>query len=230
MCGLSKHIHLLLHCGKPSSLSGISFLSIVGTQMRAFHWCAGGPQLLARPAVSWHRVVWEMWSLPKYNFILWLAIMGKLRTRDRLTFIPLDPACVFCRHGMESHGHLFFACVWSGGLWAKIKSWLRIGRRMTTLNSAIHGLSPQRCNMELRMRRVALAITIYLLWEERNRRIYEGKTREVDTVFIRFQILFYTVYYFHDTDQLKLQVGWSSLHGVLACMVSFSWCSQLVGP
>ena len=159
------------------------------------------------PAVSWHRVVWETWSLPKYNFILWLAIMGKLRTRDRLTFIPLDPACVFCRHGMESHGHLFFACVWSGGLWAKIKSWLRIGRRMSTLNSAICGLSAQQCNMELRMRRVDVAITIYLLWEERNRRIFEGKNREVDTVFRRFQILFYTVYYFHEADPLNLRVG-----------------------
>jgi hypothetical protein len=52
--------------------------------------------------------------------------------------------------------------------------------------------------MEFRMRRVSLAITVYLLWEERNRRVFEGKTREVDAVFRRFQILFYTVFYFHE--------------------------------
>ena len=122
--------------------------------------------------IPWHRVVWEQWSLFKYSFILWLAILGKLRTRDRLRFIPLDPACVFCSHGVESHRHLFFACVWTGGLWAKIKSWLRISRRMFTLNSAIRGLSAQRCNMEYRMRRVSLGTTVYLLWEERNKRIF----------------------------------------------------------
>jgi hypothetical protein len=36
--------------------------------------------------------------------------------------------------------------------------------------------------MEFRMRRVSLAITVYLLWEERNRRVFEGKTREVDAI------------------------------------------------
>ena len=60
--------------------------------------------------VSWGRVVWEQWSLPKYSSILWLAILGKLRTHDRLRFILIDPTCVFCRHEEESHGHLFFAC------------------------------------------------------------------------------------------------------------------------
>jgi hypothetical protein len=34
--------------------------------------------------VSWAKVVWEPWSMPRYNFILWLVVIGKLRTRDRL--------------------------------------------------------------------------------------------------------------------------------------------------
>jgi hypothetical protein len=75
-------------------------------------------------------------------------------------------------NSVESHSHLFFACVWTGGLWDKIKSWLQIGRRMFTLNSAIPGLSASRCNMEFRMRRVSLAITVYLIWEERNMRVF----------------------------------------------------------
>jgi hypothetical protein len=61
--------------------------------------------------------------------------------------------------------------------------------------------------MEFRMRRVSLAITVYLLWEERNRRVFEGKTREVDAVFRRFQILFYIVFYFHEINPFKLRVG-----------------------
>jgi hypothetical protein len=61
--------------------------------------------------------------------------------------------------------------------------------------------------MEFRKRRVSLAIIVCLLWEEKNRRVFEGKTREVEAVFRRFQILFYTVFHFHETDPFKLRVG-----------------------
>ncbi|XP_011016286.1 PREDICTED: uncharacterized protein LOC105119798 [Populus euphratica] len=48
------------------------------------------------PTIPWHRVVWEHWSLAKYSFILWLAVLGKLRTCDRLQFLHVDPTCAFC--------------------------------------------------------------------------------------------------------------------------------------
>jgi hypothetical protein len=48
------------------------------------------------------------------------------------------------------------------------------------------------------MRRVSLAITVYLIWEERNRRVFDAQSREVDSVFRRFQILFYIVFHFHE--------------------------------
>jgi hypothetical protein len=37
--------------------------------------------------VQWASVVWEQWSLPRHNSSLWLAMLGKLRTRDKLQFI-----------------------------------------------------------------------------------------------------------------------------------------------
>jgi hypothetical protein len=79
-------------------------------------------------AISWNRVVWEQWSLPKYSFILWLATLGKLRTWDRLRFNPIDPTCVFYRQEEESHRHLFFLCGWPCQLWYMITAWLRINR------------------------------------------------------------------------------------------------------
>jgi len=48
------------------------------------------------------------------------------------------------------------------------------------------------------MRRVSLGITVYLIWEERNKRVFDGKTSGVDTVFRRFQILFYIVFHFYE--------------------------------
>ena len=157
--------------------------------------------------VSWDRVVWEQWSLPKYSFILWLAVLGKLKTRDRLWFIPSDPSCAFCRCESETHAHLFFACSWTGRLWGRIKDWLRIDRRMMSINSALRGLFPKRSNLVARMRRVSLGITVYLIWEERNKRVFDAKSREVDVMFRRFQILFYTVFHFHEQDHLQWAVG-----------------------
>jgi len=180
------------------------------------NWSASAGPFLAhaydffRPVgstVSWSQVVWEQWSLPKHNFILWLAVLGRLRTRDRLQFLPIDPTCAFCRCEEETHAHLFFSCNWTGCLWAKIKSWLRIGRRMLSLSSALWGLNSKRSNVEFRMRRVSLAITVYLIWEERNKRVFDAMSRGVDTVFSRFQILFYIVFHFHDKDHLQLAVG-----------------------
>jgi len=44
-------------------------------------------------SVQWASVVWEQWSLPRHSFSLWLAMLGKLRTRDRLQFLSPDPIC-----------------------------------------------------------------------------------------------------------------------------------------
>jgi len=31
-------------------------------------------------SVSWVKVVWEPWCLPRHSFILWLALLRRLRT------------------------------------------------------------------------------------------------------------------------------------------------------
>jgi len=44
--------------------------------------------------VSWVNVVWEPWCLPQHSFILWLALLKRLRTKDRLHFVDIDVS--FC--------------------------------------------------------------------------------------------------------------------------------------
>ena len=60
--------------------------------------------------IHWDKVVWEPWSLPKHCFVLWIAVLGRLRIKVRLHFIPTDTSCVFCSQDQESHSHLFFKC------------------------------------------------------------------------------------------------------------------------
>jgi len=148
--------------------------------------------------VPWAKVVWESWSMPRYNFILWLAVVGKLRTCDRFRFLQLDPLCVFCRVDEKSHNHLFFSCPWTSLLWRMIKSWLYLHKRMATINSVICGLPSSRNNTASRMRRVSLGILIYLIWEERSKRVFDNSCNPVLFVFRRFQVLFYMILHFHE--------------------------------
>ncbi|KAL0288907.1 UNVERIFIED_CONTAM: hypothetical protein Sangu_2636900 [Sesamum angustifolium] len=51
---------------------------------------------------------------PKNNFILWLAIMGKLSTLDKPWLHHTDSNCILCTDGApETHDHLFFTCSFS---------------------------------------------------------------------------------------------------------------------
>ena len=44
--------------------------------------------------------------MPRYNFILWLAVLGRLRTKDRLHFLQSDLTCVFCQDEEETQSPL----------------------------------------------------------------------------------------------------------------------------
>jgi hypothetical protein len=83
---------------------------------------------------------------------------------------------------------------------------------MSTLSSAISGLNGRRKELTQRMRRASLALLVYLIWDERNNRIFAHKSSSVDATFRRFQILFYTVLHFHEKDHSLYHVAaWARL-------------------
>ena len=78
---------------------------------------------------------------------------------------------------------------------------------MHSLSSALRWLYPHKRSMQARMNRVSLGLVVYLIWEERNRRVFDGNSRDVNIVFRRFQVLFYVIFHFHERDHSLLQVG-----------------------
>jgi hypothetical protein len=157
--------------------------------------------------VRWRKVVWESWSLPRYSFILWLTVLGRLRTRDRLHFLQTDSPCVFCHEDDETHSHLFFGFRWTSTLWLWVKQWLHLTRCMSSLSSALWGLCRGGNNMVGRMRRVSLGILVYIIWEERNKRIFDSSSTPIASLFREFQTLFFTVFHFHERDHFSLHSG-----------------------
>ena len=57
------------------------------------------------------------------------------------------------------------------------------------------------------MRRFSLGLTVYLIWEEKNKRIFDDTCITVETIFRKFQVLFYIVFHFHEKDHHILNVG-----------------------
>ena len=81
-------------------------------------WSIGGKFVIAKAydyfrrqgvAVKWDGVVWDSSNTPKHAFILWMAMLGKLSTYDRLHFIDVESdSCSVCVDVLETHEHLFF--------------------------------------------------------------------------------------------------------------------------
>ncbi|XP_011084393.1 uncharacterized protein LOC105166651 [Sesamum indicum] len=62
------------------------------------------------PKVGWSSLLSGSLKIPRHNFILWLAILGKLSTADK-PWLSYLGACILCDEGaMETHTHLFFGC------------------------------------------------------------------------------------------------------------------------
>ena len=126
---------------------------------------------------------------------------------DKLRFLYTDSSSVFCQVDEESHSHLVFSCHWTSLLWQMIGNWLRITRRMSTLTSPIRGLCRGGNNVDGRMRHVSLGILVYIIWEERNKRIFDRTCTSITSLFRKFQTLFFLVFHFHKSDLFSLHVG-----------------------
>ncbi|KAK4421401.1 hypothetical protein Salat_2090600 [Sesamum alatum] len=130
----------------------------------------------------WKAAIWRAFIPPKYSFILWLGLRGRLATRDRLDFLDEEHSCSLCINTMESTGHLFFACPFSDHVWSNIRQWLGITRHMSTLHSAIKWLKKEKMgsSVQNKARTLALACTVYSLWRHRNEIIFESKAPNPD--------------------------------------------------
>ncbi|KAL0295349.1 UNVERIFIED_CONTAM: hypothetical protein Sradi_6840200 [Sesamum radiatum] len=64
--------------------------------------------------VLWHHLLGGKFKIPRHDFILWLALWGRLSTMDRIRISCSDVECILCGgRFLETHAHLFFECSFS---------------------------------------------------------------------------------------------------------------------
>ncbi|KAL1569950.1 hypothetical protein AAHA92_01362 [Salvia divinorum] len=158
----------------------------------------------------WAKYVWKDFVPPKYSFTTWLAIRGRLSTKDRLVFVDdLDTTCQLCGRQDESVDHLFFKCPKTWGVWGKILEWLGIARRSVTIKSVIKWAGRQSRGSVIvqTAKRIALMAAVSLIWKMRNAVIFDGKTWDTTRVIFQIKEATYSILYSrYSPDQVVLHL------------------------
>ncbi|XP_073049677.1 uncharacterized protein [Primulina eburnea] len=137
----------------------------------------------------WKPLLAKNCILPEHKFVLWLFAHSKLLTRDHLAYIS-DHRCVLCHEADESVAHLFFKCRFSKSIWDRVRCWIDMKKMMSSTTSILRAFrTVYRGNSVLsRMRLTALATTVYLVWNVRNKVLFENEKVEIDDVFMKIKI------------------------------------------
>ncbi|KAG7544209.1 Reverse transcriptase zinc-binding domain [Arabidopsis thaliana x Arabidopsis arenosa] len=123
--------------------------------------------------VSWYKGVWFSDSIPKFSFLLWLAVRNRLSTGERMLAWnrAVNPSCVLCNAPMETLEHLFFACSYSSQIWKALTNQLLTRHYSLNLWEILSSLStPTFKGTICYILRLVLQATVHSIWMERNRR------------------------------------------------------------
>ncbi|KAL0899096.1 hypothetical protein Bca101_083057 [Brassica carinata] len=71
------------------------------------------------PACYLHQAVWFKNATPRFSFITWVALRGRLSTGDRMQSwsANVNTSCMLCQESVETRNHLFFECSYTEQVW-----------------------------------------------------------------------------------------------------------------
>ncbi|XP_074306160.1 uncharacterized protein LOC141641397 [Silene latifolia] len=135
------------------------------TPAEGYKWLMG-----THDTVWWHKLAWNRMNVPKHSFIVWLAVQGRLYTKDRLLHLGGngDTVCYLCGMDAETQNHLFFECPFSQVCLDLVNNWLQCCIPKQNYMEWCRGL-PSRCLMKKQVIWAGVAALIYLVWMARNR-------------------------------------------------------------
>ncbi|XP_010695394.1 uncharacterized protein LOC104908041 [Beta vulgaris subsp. vulgaris] len=121
--------------------------------------------------VSWRRLICNNQATPKSKFILWMALLNRLATTDRISKWKRDcnTLCKLCGVQEESVQHLFFECEYSKSIWNAVLQYIEL----SPVNTAVGEL--RRVVQKARSKRskdklfvMLYTESLYAIWLQRN--------------------------------------------------------------
>ncbi|RVX09324.1 LINE-1 retrotransposable element ORF2 protein [Vitis vinifera] len=185
--------------------------------------------LLQRLMSSLTKFLWSSKVPSKVKALAWIVAHGKVNTNDKLQlrrpYKSLCPQwCILCKGNGESIDHLFLLCPVTIGLWNKLfklagLDWVPPRSFEDMLVITFKGLGNSLRGKTLWQ--VACLTLVWIVWQERNNRIFEDKGRSEETLWDL--ILFYSTLWascsaaFRGVPLNVLQLNWSEV------VVKSSW-------
>ncbi|XP_039040784.1 uncharacterized protein LOC120179189 [Hibiscus syriacus] len=135
--------------------------------------------------VSWHKLIWFPMPIPKFSFITWMVLLNRLPTRDRLLKMGINSegTCVNCNIEQETRNHIFFSqCPLVVRLWNSIMSLNGLKNAFLTWDDMVTRDTKTWKGKSLltTILKISWTAYIYILWEERNYRIFQGRNRTIE--------------------------------------------------
>ncbi|KAI8562901.1 hypothetical protein RHMOL_Rhmol03G0071500 [Rhododendron molle] len=98
--------------------------------------------------------------------------------------MTVNTQCVLCTTAIESHAPLFFDCHFTSSVWNVVLSRSGISRTSLPLEQELYWAGCHRKGKSFIgvIYKISLAATVYLLWVERNLRIFQHKRRDLEGV------------------------------------------------
>ena len=136
------------------------------------------------PVARWSNLIWFHGNIPRASFIVWLAFKSKLSTRDKYHSPQVGDSCVLCCSAQESHRHLLFECPMSAQIWQNILRKAKVHVPHLSWDILIDWLASNwvGASLSLSLSKLCLTATVYYVWQERNTRIHENRSRNVDCI------------------------------------------------
>lgn len=142
------------------------------------------------------RLIWKKYIPPKFSFILWLSLCGRLYTKNNW-LTEENKCCSLCKSSLETIDHLFFRCTFVHVVWLRIRRWIGITRDMNTIRSAAKWIKKEFRGALIKSKAVliAFATTVYMVWKIRNEVTFASKTADVSTLVSQIQYKVYSILY-----------------------------------
>lgn len=83
------------------------------------------------PTVPWSKIVWFPQAIPRFSFIVWLALMDRLSTGTRSRGWGCIQPCLLCGEPDKTRDHMFFVCPYSFTVWIDLAGYL-LGSRVNS--------------------------------------------------------------------------------------------------
>ncbi|XP_060180625.1 uncharacterized protein LOC132610342 [Lycium barbarum] len=138
--------------------------------------------ITARTTVPWKCMMFQNAARPKAVFTIWLQLLGRLLTVERLAKwrIEVEPKCCLCQMHDETREHLFVQCEFTKKVRRRVGQWMQ----MQYYNPVNWGQHQQWLihNSKGKYRKAQIFKLVYTeatyaIWIEKNARIFEKHSR-----------------------------------------------------